>query len=378
MHSLHSKLSAVGDTRYLIDDDSRRSACAASSAQLNPATLSTRGANGAKSAHTNVIRRPAMPAIPPEGDPSPFIPFKSGVGHYDANAATAFFKRFGKAETFAKDALMFIENEQSNNQSIFKKSVTKALTARLNQTLFAKKNVHRMYLLITGEVALSAEGALEETARAGDVFGEMAVLSEIPDIETAARRSATATPTSNITCYSLDGDEVQKGLAEQPEFALMLMSVMFERLRVQVIRFSARADDNKHRANRIPAIFGKPLIKALRDRLGHSAVVRFPEGAKIMKEGSPGTTMYVVLEGEVAVAVGRRIVEKVDTGGVFGEMALVDQLPRAASAVARTDCALLSMNRGQLIELVKLNPATGMAMMRAVAERLRYMNTVVA
>jgi len=154
--------------------------------------------------------------------------------------------------------------------------------------------------------------------------------------------------------------------------------VMFERLRVQVIRLAARADDANHRANRIAAIFGKPIVEALRDRLGHSAVVRFLEGAKIMKEGSPGTTMYVVLEGEVAVAVGRRIVEKVDTGGVFGEMALVDQMPRAASAVARTDCALLSMNRGQLIELVKSNPATGMAMMRAVAERLRYMNTALA
>ena len=97
-----------------------------------------------------------------------------------------------------------------------------------------------------------------------------------------------------------------------------------------------------------------------------------------MKEGSPGTTMYVVMEGEVAVVVGRRIVEKVGVGGVFGEMALVDQMPRAASAVARSDCALLSMNRNQLIELVKSDPVVGMAMMRAVAERLRYMNKVVA
>ena len=326
----------------------------------------------------DAIRRLVMTATPTLDNTSTFISFKSGVGYYDAKEAKAFFKRFGKSETFAKDTLVFVENEQSNNQSIFMKSVGKALMAPLDQTLFAKKNVHRMYLLVKGEVGLSAVGVLEETARAGDVFGEMAVLSEIPDVETPARRTATAKATSNITCYSLDGREVQKGLAEQPEFALMLMSVMFERLRVQGSRLSGRADDNTHRANRIPAIFGKPIVEALRDRLGHSAVVRFREGAKIMKEANPGTTMYVVLEGEVAVAVGRRIVEKVETGGVFGEMALVDQMPRAASAVARTDCALLSMNRSQLIELVKSNPATGMAMMRAVAERLRYMNAVLA
>jgi CRP/FNR family transcriptional regulator, cyclic AMP receptor protein len=321
---------------------------------------------------------PVSPPMSPDDDPSTFIPFKSGVGHYDANVAKAFFKKFGKVETFAGGVLVFAENEQSNKQSIFKKSVSKALTTPLDQSLFAKKNVHRMYFLTEGEVLLSAEGVLEETARAGDVFGEMAVLSEIPDIDTPARRTATATAASNIKCISLDGDEVQAGLASQPEFALMLMSVMFDRLRAQVIRFSVRADDAKHRANRLPAIFGKNIVDALRDSLGHASVVRFNEGAKIMKEGNPGTTMYVVFEGEVAVAVGRRIVEKVGPGGVFGEMALVDQMPRAASAVARTDCALLSMNRDQLITLVKSNPGVGMAMMRAVAERLRYMNSILA
>jgi CRP-like cAMP-binding protein len=320
----------------------------------------------------------AVTPVSPEDDPSTFIPFKSGVGHYDANAAKAFFKKFGKSESFVSGALVFTENEQSNKQSIFTKSVGKALTTPLGQSLFAKKNVHRMYLLMEGEVALTAEGVFEETARAGDVFGEMAVLSEIPDIDTPAKRTATAKATSNITCFSLDGDEVQAGLATQPEFALMLMSVMFKRLRAQVIRFSVRADAAKHRANRLPAIFGKPIIDTLRDSLGHQSVVRFNEGAMIIKEGDPGTTMYVVFEGEVAVAVGRRIVEKVGSGGVFGEMALVDQMPRAASVVARTDCALLSINREQLITLVKSNPSVGMAMMRAVAERLRYMNQILA
>ncbi|MBL8512568.1 MAG: Crp/Fnr family transcriptional regulator, partial [Betaproteobacteria bacterium] len=63
-------------------------------------------------------------------------------------------------------------------------------------------------------------------------------------------------------------------------------------------------------------------------------------------------------------------------GGVFGEMALVDNAPRAASVVAREDCALLSINRDALLALVKSDPATGMAMMRAVAARLRYMNSL--
>ena len=86
--------------------------------------------------------------------------------------------------------------------------------------------------------------------------------------------------------------------------------------------------------------------------------------------------MYIVLEGRVTIAVNNKIVEKLVPGGVFGEMALVDQAPRAASAIARTDCALLSMNRQALIELVKSDAAVGMAMMRCVANRMRYMNSL--
>ena len=77
-----------------------------------------------------------MTVIPPGGDASIFIPLKSGVGHYDANEARAFFKRFGKATTFGNDALVSVENERSNNQSSFKKSVTKVLTARLDLLLW--------------------------------------------------------------------------------------------------------------------------------------------------------------------------------------------------------------------------------------------------
>jgi len=86
--------------------------------------------------------------------------------------------------------------------------------------------------------------------------------------------------------------------------------------------------------------------------------------------------MYIVLEGRVTIAINNKIVEKLDAGGEFGEMALVDHSPRTASAIARTDCALLSLNRQALIELVKSDPGVGMAMMRCVANRMRYMNSL--
>ena len=88
--------------------------------------------------------------------------------------------------------------------------------------------------------------------------------------------------------------------------------------------------------------------------------------------------MYLLTQGTVELTAGGKLFDTMGLGDVFGEMALVDQSPRTASALARTDCALLSLNRQALIDLVKSDPAVGMAMMRCVANRMRYMNSLFA
>lgn len=321
-------------------------------------------------------RTPTLSQDTDGDDPSTFMPFRQGVGIYDPHIAKSFFKAFGKKEEIAAGTVIFAQNEKSRKKTIFEKRIDKALTTKIDRDLFRGRNIHRMYLLTKGEVGLSVSGKLIETVRSGDVFGEMAVISEIPDLDKEARRTATATATTNCNVYSLDGAEAQAGLAKKPEFALMLMSVMFERLRFLAARLTTRGDGAEHKSHKSEAIFDEATLAALQEKLDGAPVVRFREDAKIMKEGSPGTSLYVVLEGKVAVAIGRKIVEKIDVGGVFGEMALVDQFPRSASAVAREECALLSINRDALIKLVKAEPEFGMAMMRAVASRLRYMNSL--
>jgi CRP-like cAMP-binding protein len=311
-----------------------------------------------------------------DDDPSTFMPFKMGNGFYDPVIAKSFFKAFGKKEQIDAGTVLFVENEASKKQSLLEKPFTKALTTRLDADLFKERNIHRMYLLTDGQIGLTMAGKLVHTAWPGDVFGEMAVISEIPDIDLSAKRTATATATTKCAAYSLDGFETQAGLAQQPEFALMLMSVMFERLRFLAARLANRPNEEGHRSNRSEPVFDEATLRALEDKLERATVVRFNSDAKIMKEGAPGTSMYIVLEGKVAVAIGRKIVEKLGRGGMFGEMALVDQSPRTATAVAREDCALLSINRDSLVKLVKSDPAIGMAMMRAVAARMRYMNSL--
>jgi CRP/FNR family transcriptional regulator, cyclic AMP receptor protein len=314
-----------------------------------------------------------------ERDPeSTVLPFAGGRGFYDANVAKTFFKTFGKKESFAEGRVFFAENERSRKQNIFQKPLKKALLTKIDLDLFRAKNIHRMYLLTKGEVTLKARRRLLDRAGPGDIFGEMAVISEIPEVDIEAPRSATAKAVSEGVAYSLDGHETEAGLAKQPEFALMLMSAMFERLRILSARLAAQPADDEHKSLKSEPIFDPATIDSLSDRIERSAVVRFPAESRIIKEKGAGTSMYVVLEGAVGVTIGRRIVEKIGPGGVFGEMALVDNAPRAAGVVAREDCALLSINRDALTKLVKVEPAVGMAMMRAVAARLRYMNSLFA
>ena len=284
-------------------------------------------------------------------------PFKSTISrYYDAKVATQLFQKSGKKEHFQAGETLFLENEKSGKQG-----------------LFGKRIVHRMYLITAGEVALFTHEKPLDTIRANDIFGEMAVIS---DSAAGSTRSAMAKVKTECTAFSLDADELQAALAHTPEFALMLMSVMFERLRFLAARLALRDVAKSSVSSRSEPTFDAATLATLQGKLEHATVVRFSEGSMIMETGQPGTTMYIVLEGRVTIAINKKIVEKLAVGGEFGEMALVDHSPRTASAIARTDCTLLSLNRQALIELVKSDPAVGMAMMRCVANRMRYMNSL--
>ena len=77
----------------------------------------------------------------------------------------------------------------------------------------------------------------------------------------------------------------------------------------------------------------------------------------IMRGATQAFCMYVVVKGRVAIAIRDKIVEMIGAGGTFGEMALVDQSPRTASAGPTVDCELLSVNRKALLDLIKAHPS---------------------
>ena len=291
---------------------------------------------------------PARPATPTPA-PAAAAPFKAAQSpFYKAEIARVIFESAGRAESFAAGQPIFEEDEKTTGG------------------LFSRKTAARMYFLAEGEVALTAGGRPLDTIGAGEVFGEMAVISDQP-------RSAAARARTDCRAWSMGADELRVALQRTPEFALMVMSVMFDRLRFVAARLAMRKGARPV-TGRLAARLDPALLARVEQGLAHSAVVRYARGTTLMREGQAGACLYVVKEGSVLVHIGQAVLERVAAGGTFGEMAVVDQSPRTASATAETECELLAIDRASFVEAVKREPALATTMLRDIAERLRHMN----
>jgi CRP/FNR family cyclic AMP-dependent transcriptional regulator len=111
------------------------------------------------------------------------------------------------------------------------------------------------------------------------------------------------------------------------------------------------------------------------DLFQHSGdALSFSAGTTIFSEGDQPDYAYVVINGEVELVVNGTGVETVGPGGIFGEMALIEQKPRIASAIAGTDCRIVSIDERQFMFLVQVTPNFAIRVMRILAERLRRMD----
>lgn len=97
-------------------------------------------------------------------------------------------------------------------------------------------------------------------------------------------------------------------------------------------------------------------------------------GEVIFKEGDAADQLFVIKSGEVAIRSGNRTLAELSTNHIFGEMALIDDAPRSATAVARTDVELVPISEKQFLFLVSQTPFFALKVMRVLARRLRATN----
>jgi CRP/FNR family cyclic AMP-dependent transcriptional regulator len=107
------------------------------------------------------------------------------------------------------------------------------------------------------------------------------------------------------------------------------------------------------------------------------APLKLDPGQVIFSAGERGREMFIVRTGTVDLKIQDTVVETVEQGGVFGELALVDPAPRSASAIAGPDCTLVLVEPQSFNEILRRVPGLGLEIMRVMARRLRRANNPV-
>ena len=100
-------------------------------------------------------------------------------------------------------------------------------------------------------------------------------------------------------------------------------------------------------------------------------------GDILFRKGDAARCVYVVLSGEVSIADGNIVYEEVSTGGIVGEMALIDHAPRSATVTALTDCEVAEIDEKRFLFLVQQTPSFALNVMRVMSNRLRRMNALI-
>jgi CRP/FNR family transcriptional regulator len=120
--------------------------------------------------------------------------------------------------------------------------------------------------------------------------------------------------------------------------------------------------------------------KALRAGIHDATLAR---GDRLFDEGDAGDRLYVILEGKIKLTRtapdGREnLLSVLGPGEMFGELSLFDPRPRTASAVAVTDAHLAALGHDYLRKWLTGRPDVAMHLLRALAQRLRRANDVMA
>ena len=97
-------------------------------------------------------------------------------------------------------------------------------------------------------------------------------------------------------------------------------------------------------------------------------------GETIFREFDMGAEMYVVLEGNVELSIDGKVIEVLGPGEPFGEMSLIDQAPRVATAKAKSQCRLAVIPENRFLFMVAQQPSFALQIMKVMADRLRRMN----
>lgn len=102
-----------------------------------------------------------------------------------------------------------------------------------------------------------------------------------------------------------------------------------------------------------------------------ATAVDFPTGHVIARQGEIGTGFFVVIGGSVRVVRDGVVVARLGPGEFFGELSVLDRMPRNASVAAETPTSCLALASWDFEKVLLEQPALTLSILRGVAARLR-------
>ena len=120
---------------------------------------------------------------------------------------------------------------------------------------------------------------------------------------------------------------------------------------------------------------GAPALEGLARGL---AELQAPAGTVVVREGEPGDRFYVVAEGELDVSARGRELRTIGRGDGFGEIALLENVPRTATVTALTDSRLYALDKPSFLASVSSHPRAAGEADRLVRERLPSKQATIA
>jgi CRP-like cAMP-binding protein len=278
-----------------------------------------------------------------------------------------------------------------------------------------KQNADRFFIIRQGKVRISKEVEVVEEEGGnilgpGDFFGVVSSMSSHSHIETA--RALT-----DVTLISVQKDQYGQLIQSNTPVAMKIILQFSKRMRYldealtrltlknnaeadsshlfkvaeyyakqsqynqayyayhQYIKYCPRGQNVNIARERMMKI--APYAKAV--KLGYKADEfnrDYPKDSMIFSEGEPGEELYIIQKGSVKIA---KIVDNnevllavLKTGDIFGEMALLEAKPRAASAVAYEDSVVFAVNRANFERMIQTQPQIIVRLTTLLAERIWF------
>lgn len=122
---------------------------------------------------------------------------------------------------------------------------------------------------------------------------------------------------------------------------------------------------------RTVAIFSGIPDRALATIADQTEVIDFPEGRYIVRQGQVGTGFYMVTSGRARVVRGGKTLARFGPGEFFGELSVLDQMPRSAHVIADEPTTCLALASWNFTRLLEEYPKITLSILREVARRLK-------